>query len=138
MIMRENAHLQVQLEQAGKVHGHICPSLFYGVSLALRMKERMQDISSPAYEIILEGKSQCIRDGVRTVLGEDIPVRVESTGQCALTANCPVRQQRCRITISPAVRCRINELNQSLPLEEFKRAGVAYLQSLSERELFGE
>jgi formylmethanofuran dehydrogenase subunit E len=193
--MGENGHLLSQLEQAGKLHGHICPSLFYGVSLAMRIREWMQassnDANQPACgadsdaadsdaadsgtsgaacEIILEGKSQCIRDGVRSVLGEGTPFTVQSTGQCALTAvcttdqhqitdqhqhiytdqpscadqQCYAGQQRCadqpryRLSISPAVRGKINELNQSLPLEEFKRVGVAYLKSLSPRELFGE
>ena len=167
--MGENGHLLSQLEQAGKLHGHICPSLFYGVSLAMRIREWMQASSNhanraacgeeggadsgTAYEIILEGKSQCIRDGVRSVIGEDTPFTVQSTGQCALTVVCTTvcttdacttdqqccpDQPRCRLSISPAVRSRINEFNQSLPLEEFKQVGVAYLKSLSPRELFGE
>jgi hypothetical protein len=176
--MGENGHLLTQLEQAGKLHGHICPSLFYGVSLALRVREWMQAgnrADSAAFEIILEGKSQCIRDGVRSVLGEGVSFTVQSTGQCALSAvcttdsstpdsctpdqhnctpdqhncapdqhNCAPDQHNCkdqtryRLSISPAVRSRINEFNQSLPLEEFKRVGVAYLKSLSPRELFGE
>ena len=169
--MGDNGYLLSQLEQAGKLHGHICPSLFYGVSLAMRISEWMQASSNrgasranhvgctnrayrAAYEIILEGKSQCIRDGVRSVLGEGIPFTVQSTGQCALsviwttdvctTDACTTHQHTCtdqhryRLSISPAVRSRINEFNQSLPLEEFKRVGVAYLKSLSPRELFGE
>jgi len=172
--MGENSHLLTQLEQAGKLHGHICPSLFYGVSLALRVREWMQGMQtgnradSAAFEIILEGKSQCIRDGVRSVLGEGVSFTVQSTGQCALSAVCTPDsstpdsrtpdqhsctpdqhsrtpdqhnckdQPRYRLSISPAVRSRINEFNQSLPLEEFKRVGVAYLKSLSPRELFGE
>ena len=136
-IMGENIHLLSQLEQAGKLHGHICPSLFYGVSLAMRIRERMQTGNLAACEIILEGKSQCIRDGVRSVLGEGVPFAVQSTGRCALTAIC-AGQQRSSLSISPAVRSRINEINRSLPLEEFKRVGVAYLKSLSPKELFGE
>ncbi|MCL6583867.1 MAG: hypothetical protein K6U11_09545 [bacterium] len=139
MTMKENAHLQWQLEQAGRMHGHICPSLFYGVCLARRIKEWLskRKLLQPL-ALILEGKSVCIRDGVRSVLSEyALPLRLESNGQCALTVICQ-DQQRYRVSISPPVRLRINELNQSLPLEEFKQVGVAYLQSLSERELFGE
>jgi hypothetical protein len=157
--MGENGHLLSQLEQAGKLHGHICPSLFYGVSLAMRIREWKQASSNhanraacsadnsatsgAACEIILEGKSQCIRDGVRSVLGENTPFTVQSTGQCALSVVCADQQccpdqPRYRLSISQAVRNRINEFNQSLPLEEFKRVGVAYLKSLSPRELFGE
>lgn len=151
--MGEDSHLLSQLEQAGKLHGHICPSLFYGVSLAMRISEWMQAsnwANSAVCEIILEGKSQCIRDGVRSVLGEGTPFTVQSTGQCALTAvytkdarttdqqTCGTNQHRYRLSISPSVCSRINEYNQSLPLEEFKRVGVGYLKSLSPRELFGE
>jgi formylmethanofuran dehydrogenase subunit E len=140
--MGENGHLLSQLEQAGKVHGHICPSLFYGVCLAMRIKEWILAVNpASACEIILEGKSLCIRDGVCSVLGEGTPFTIQNTGQCALTAVCPDQhdqQQRHRLSISTSVRSRINELNQSLPLEEFKRAGVAYLQSLSPKELFGK
>ncbi|MEW5803065.1 MAG: FmdE family protein [bacterium] len=139
--MGGNGHLLSQLEVAGKLHGHICPSLFYGVSLAMRINEWMQTtnpVNRAAFEIILEGKSGCIRDGVRSVLGEGTAFTIQNTGHCALTAVCTKDQQRCRISISPAVRKAINELNQSLPLEEFKQVGVAHLKSLLPQELFEE
>jgi len=118
--------LQLELERAGRLHGHICPSLFYGVSLALRIKEWLQKCSDPVEKIILEGKSKCIRDGVYSVFGDNAPITIQNTGGCALTAVCSI--------LSP-VRVHINKLEKALPLLEYRAKGVAYLKSLPEEEL---
>ena len=135
--MGKNDQLERQLQQAGQLHGHICPSLFYGVSLAMQIKEWLQTIKARPDKIILEGKSGCIKDGVRSVFG-GIPLTIENTGHCALTAIYSHQQQQYRLSIYSSVRSIINGLNKSLPLEEFKKEGVAYLKSLSPKELFEE
>ena len=126
--------VQLELERAGRLHGHICPSLFYGVSLALRIEEWLKKCPHPVEKIILEGKSKCIRDGVYSVFGGKAPITVQNTGGCALTAFCSAKKI-CKISILPSVRTHINELEKTLPLLEYRAKGVAYLKSLSEEEL---
>ena len=125
--------LQLELERAGRLHGHICPSLFYGVSLALRIKEWLKKCPDPVERIILEGKSKCIRDGVYSVFGGKAPITVQNTGGCALTAVCSP-EKICKIVIIPSVRAHINGLEKAYPLLEYREKGVAYLKSLPEEE----
>ena len=133
--MIEKNELLLQLEEAGRSHGHICPSLFYGVSLALKVKEWLRQGGYSPRELILEGKSGCIRDGVQAVFGKEAALNLRNTGKCALTAVCSSKHTF-RVDILSSVRLQVNELHRAYPLEEFQRRGVAYLKTLSEDELF--
>ena len=129
--------LQFELERAGQVHGHICPSLFYGVSLSLKIQEWLKKHPDQVEEIILEGKSKCIKDGVFSVFGGETSVSIQNTGGCALTAVCSSKKIL-KIGILPSIRFYINELERALPLLEYRAKGVAYLKSLPDDNLFEE
>ena len=131
--MIEENKLQVELERAGRLHGHICPSLFYGVSLALRIKDWLKKCPDVVEKFILEGKSKCIRDGVYSVFGKKAPITVQNTGGCALTAVCS-SEKMFKIGILPSVRVYINKLEKALPLLEYRDKGVEYLKSLPEEK----
>lgn len=133
--MIERNELFLQLEEAGRSHGHICPSLFYGVSLALKVKEWLRQHDYSPAELILEGKSRCIRDGVQAIFGHEVTITLQNTSKCALTAVCSPKHTF-RVDIPSSVRLQVNELNKAYPLEEFQKRGVAYLKTLSEDELF--
>ncbi|MGA1826625.1 MAG: hypothetical protein ACMUIP_18380 [bacterium] len=126
--------LKEELERAGKIHGHICPSLFYGVSLALKLKSLIASIASSECHIVLEGKSICIQDGVKSVFRDLAQVEIKDTGECAIGAFFNHIQYRVRLL--DAVRAKINELNRTYPLPEFQKKGVAYLFTLKEDALF--
>ncbi|MGA1867008.1 MAG: FmdE family protein [bacterium] len=126
--------LKEALENAGKIHGHICPSLFYGVSLALKLKDVIHAEEGEDYTLVLEGKSVCIRDGVQSVFGQMSHLTVKDTGECAIEASFDHRKYRIRLLDS--VRAKINEFHSQYPLLEFRKKGVDYLFSLKEEELF--
>ena len=126
--------LKEELERAGKIHGHICPSLFYGVSLALKLKSLIASTDSNEYNIVLEGKSTCIQDGVKSVFEDLSNLDIKDTGECAIGASFNYKKYRVRLL--DTVRAKINELNRTYPLPEFKKKGVAYLFTLKEDELF--
>jgi hypothetical protein len=105
------------------------------VSLALKVKEWLKQHDCSPIELILEGKSRCIRDGVEAIFGREVPLTLQNTGKCALTAVCSPKHTF-RLDILSSVRLQVNELNREYPLEEFQKRGVAYLKTLSEDELF--
>ncbi|MBI5789615.1 MAG: hypothetical protein HZA78_12255 [Candidatus Schekmanbacteria bacterium] len=122
-------------EKAAQVHGHKCPSLFYGVSFGLLA---CREHDGDTRQIILEGSSKCIRDGISSVLQESaIHAKIKIISNppvCALTL-ADDRNIR-RFILSPLVRQQINRWNKELPLEEFQRQGVEYLRTLKTEELF--
>ncbi len=128
---------EVLFEKAAQIHGHKCPSLFYGVTLGLLAKRA---VVSPVEHIILEGSSKCIRDGVKTVLQDcalcDKVAVVTDSPACALTIGGVGWQQR--FSVSQKVRRQINQWNKELPLPEFQTRGVSWLRGLKENELIFE
>ena len=124
-------------EEAAQIHGHKCPSLFYGVSLGLKAKEAATESTE---SIVLEGCSKCIRDGAKTVLQDsklhDKLSIITDSSKCAITIK--GNDSHRRFIIAPAVRQHINKLNKELPLEEFQNKGVEYLTNLADDEFISE
>ena len=132
-----NEQFEDLFDKAAEIHGHKCPSLFYGITLGLLAKE-MADSSTK--EIVLEGSSKCIRDGVNTVLQDSplcdkVSIITDSSG-CGVTIKGNEVQQS--FSIPQKVRQQINQWNEELPLEEFQIQGLNYLRSLTEDELICE
>lgn len=130
-------NLETLFDKAAQTHGHKCPSLFYGISLALAAK---QSISGPLERIILEGSSKCIKDGVKTVLQDcnlhDKLLVISGSSACALSIGGTGWQRR--YSISEQIRRHINQLNQKLSTEEFQIQGVSYLRGLEKGSLINE
>ncbi len=124
-------------DKAAQIHGHKCPSLFYGVRLGILAK---WVAVSPVERIILEGGSKCIGDGFKSVLQDcelcDKVAVVTDSPACALTIGGAGWQRR--FSISPKVRRQINQWNKELPLSEFQTRGVSWLRGLKEDELLCE
>jgi len=120
-------------ERAGQVHGHKCPSLYYGVKgivLAVEIASRQH---IPLERFLLEGKSKCIRDGAKVALASISDKKLEMTG-CGCAVTIGNRQNNIRLEVRREVRQMIGKLNENLPLEEYQRQGVAKLQSLAVEE----
>ncbi len=132
-----NDDFEILFDKAAQLHGHKCPSLFYGVTLGL-LANRVANSSTE--HVILEGSSKCIRDGFNTVL-QDVDLCgkvsiVTDSSACALTVGGADWQRR--FCISDRVRQQVNQWNQELPVEEFQVQGLSYLKNLAENELICE
>ena len=122
-------------EQAGQLHGHKCPSLYYGVKGLTQLLELAAQKKIPLDHLVLEGKSKCIRDGAKVALNSRLDKKLELIGQgCAFTAG--NRKNNIRLEVRREVRQMVNKLNETLPLDEYQRTGTEKLQSLTTNELF--
>ncbi len=132
--MSDNEILDI-FERAGQVHGHRCPSLYYGVKGIVQAVELANRQHVPLERFLLEGKSKCIRDGAKVALAGISDRKLELVGGgCAVTIG--NRQNNIRLEVRREVRQMIGKLNESLPLEEYQRQGVLKLQSLAVEEFF--
>lgn len=122
--------------KAAQLHGHKCPSLFYGVTLVLFARRVADNGEASLERIVLEGSSKCIRDGVSTGL-KDADIKnslqvITDSSACALTIGTPGSARR--FVVIPQVRRQINKWHRELPLAEFQSRGVAYLKGLKDDE----
>ncbi len=132
-----NENFSAYWEKAAQIHGHKCPSLFYGVSLGLLAKDAASETTG---SVVLEGSSKCIRDGVTTVL-QDSPLHdklsiITDSPECAITVSGGGKKQR--FVIPRKIRRQVNQLNQELPLEEFQRKGITFLKGLADDEFINK
>jgi len=127
-------HLETVFEQAKARHGHACPGLYYGVSLALAALEEAEKQRLSLGCGILEGRSKCILDGVNTALAGKVRVRmVKDTGGCAFTLGEP--QGNVRVWVREEVRRQVNALHEEYETEEYQRRGLEYLRGLARENL---
>ena len=129
--------LEKYLNLAMKVHGHKCPSLFYGVTLGQIIKREIK--SGNKINVILLGKTKCIKDGVNAVLeNSNITVKVVSdSSDCGACLKNEVGMYK-MFSINPDVRGQINQWNKDLSTEDFQVRGVKYLFELKENEIICE
>jgi formylmethanofuran dehydrogenase subunit E len=127
--------LTALLDKAEERHGHRCPSLYYGVKTAVAALDLANQRNITVKQAVVQGTSKCIRDGATTVLENEVQLT-----PLAAPAGCGISlgngKQNIQLEVKPQVREKINSLNKQLPLEEFQREGLKYLQCLSDEDLF--
>jgi len=130
--------LEENLSKAAKVHGHKCSSLFYGVRLAMKAMELSSKKELSIDNVVMEGSSKCIKDGVFTVLGstsKNIRVSMEP-GNCSISFGDDARN--IKIAIPKEIRLNIDAMKEKYgeKSEEFKMEGLHYLNAIEDGTLF--
>ncbi len=126
--------LEGMIGRAAVGHGHTCPSLVYGVRLALIVSSRIPAGIRPR-SVTVRHSSTCLLDGAVSALGEFFPglrpVAIRGSGGCGLEVEWA--GGRVAASVPPAVRQRVDAIKRDHPdLEEFRAAGVAFLLSLED------
>ena len=120
--------------QAGERHGHLCPSLCFGVRGALLIRRAAQDRGIADGSVLLEATSKCIKDGVMTVLGEDHVVFSNTPGMCRLTWESAGK--KVRVIVRQDIRSKMGVLKEGSDTEKFQEEGLALLSKLCDEDLF--
>lgn len=121
---------------AGERHGHLCPSLCFGVRCALLIRKIAGERGITSGSALLEASSKCIKDGVMSVLGEENVVFEKSPGTCRLSWE--DENGKVRVNVRKEIRLRMGELNDSLmpDTEKFQQEGLAVLSKLDDKDIF--
>ncbi len=129
--------LEASFCEASVVHGHKCPSLFYGVKLSSEAKKLSEKKSIPIKNVVLEGSSKCIKDGVFTALKDLSPnIRVSmEAGKCSLTFG--DEEKNIKISIPDSIRKKVNAINEKHGgnTEAFQVEGLEYIVPLKSEEM---
>jgi formylmethanofuran dehydrogenase subunit E len=123
-------------DQAGERHGHLCPSLCFGVRGALLIRKLTQQQGITSGSVLLEATSKCVKDGVMTVLGEDRVTFSNTPGTCCLTWE--EGEKKVRVIVRKDIRSKMSTLKEDLEpdTEEFQEQGLALLSQLRDEDLF--
>jgi formylmethanofuran dehydrogenase subunit E len=123
-------------QKAGERHGHLCPSLCFGVRGALLVRKIAQQRGITTGSALLEASSKCIKDGVMTVLGDDRVVFDKTPGTCRLTWK--DKDKEVVVAVRKDIRLKMGELNESLQpdTEKFQQEGLAVLSKLDDKDIF--
>lgn len=122
--------------QAGERHGHLCPSLYFGVRGALLIKKLAQQKGITSGSVLLEATTRCLRDGVTTVFGEDRTTFSNTPGICRLTWE--EGEKKIRVVVREDIRSKMSALKEELEpdTEKFQEKGLALLSQLSDENIF--
>jgi formylmethanofuran dehydrogenase subunit E len=123
-------------ERAGERHGHLCPSLFFGVRGALLFQKAAEYLGIKDGPVILEATSKCLKDGVMTVLGDDKVSFQKTPGECRITSNSGGKTVR--VSVKKDIRTKMNELNKNLEDDtaKYQEEGLSILSRMSDDEIF--
>jgi len=133
-----NPVLEENFSKAANKHGHKCSSLFYGVKLAMKAIELSKEKNISINNVVMEGSSKCIKDGVFSVLGNtssNIRVSMEP-GNCSLSFGDDAHNVK--IAIPKEIRSNVDEMKEKYgeKSEEFKKEGLHYLSAIEDSSLF--
>ncbi|MFQ5645557.1 MAG: FmdE family protein [bacterium] len=130
-----NQEFNIILEAASRRHGHLCPSLYFGVSCAYHALKDISGSGEEAARAVINGSSKCIRDGAGTAL-ETLNIEGESRPQGKPVGVIVHTSDNTAygVFVKEKIKAEINRLNASLSTEEFQEKGVSYLRSLSLEE----
>jgi formylmethanofuran dehydrogenase subunit E len=134
--MINNTEFHELFNQAGERHGHLCPSLYFGVRGALLIQKLAQQQGITSGSALLEASTKCLKDGVITVLGEDRVAFSNTPGTCRLTWE--EGEKKVRVNVREDIRAKMGALNEQLEpdTEKFQQQGLALLSQLSDEDLF--
>lgn len=123
-------------DQAGERHGHLCPSLCFGVRGALLIRKLAQQQGITSGSVLLEATSKCMKDGVMTVLGEDRVRFTNTPGTCRLTWE--EEEKKIQVIVRADVRSKMSALKDYLEpdTEKFQEQGLALLSQFRDEDLF--
>jgi formylmethanofuran dehydrogenase subunit E len=123
-------------DQAGERHGHLCPSLYFGVRGALLIRKLAQRQGITSDSVLLEATTKCLKDGVITVLGEDRVTFSNTPGTCRLTWE--EGEKKIRVIVREDIRSKMSALKEELEPDtaKFQEQGLALLSQLSDEDLF--
>ena len=122
--------------KAGERHGHLCPSLCFGVRGALLARKTAKERGITGGSALLEASSKCIKDGVMTVLGDDRVVFDKSPGTCRITWK--GQDKDVVVAVRKDIRLKMGELFESVQpdTERFQQEGLAVLSKLDDKDIF--
>ncbi len=122
------------MEKADALHGHMCPSLYYGITVSLvALKLAAQHEFSPVlYEF--EGKTDCFKDGIRAVFGDTKVEELPLTGRTTISLS--NGETGVHVEILEEVKKYVNELKVKVGKENFLDKGMEYLTSLKAENFY--
>jgi len=105
--------------------------------LSLKAIEISEEKNISIDNVVLEGSSKCIKDGVFSVLGntsKNIRVSMEQ-GKCSLSFG--DSQNNVKLSIPPGIRSNVDAIKEkSGSVEVFQNEGLDYLMPIPSDELF--
>ena len=135
-MIKMDTEFQQQFNLAGERHGHLCPSLCFGVRAGLLIRKLAHEQGITTGSILLEATTKCLKDGVFTVLGDDRVEFTNAPGACRLSWD--DGKKKITVSVRADIRAQMGELKESMEpdVDKFQNEGLALLSRLSDDELF--